>query len=113
MQMDAMNRWLEAARKLPGTGQGRHFPEEMRADAVRLATARVKAGARKVEVCQQLGISTKTMRDWEKRPVRRKRGALVPVRVVTELPPPVRLYMGRGHAELTLEQLAELLWRVR
>jgi transposase-like protein len=113
MQMDAMNQWLEAARKLPGTGQGRHFPAAMRADAVRLAAGSVKAGARKVEVCRQLGISTKTMRDWEKRPVRLKRGALVPIRVVAEVPLPVRLYVGGGHADLTLNQLAELLGRVR
>lgn len=99
MQMDAMNQWLEAARTLPGTGQSRHFPAEMRADAVRLANARVKAGAGKVEVCRQLGISTKTKRDWGKRPVRRKRGALVPVRVVAEAPLPVWLYVGGAHAD--------------
>ncbi len=102
MRIELLDQWGDAARKLPGKAQGRRYPGRMRARAVQLAAAARAAGVRQAEVCRRLGIPDVTLSKWM------RRVDLVPVEVIAE-ESPVRLSIGIGHAEVSLDQVAQLL----
>lgn len=85
-------------------GTRRRFTEEQRQAGVALATRAIAAGIGRMEVCRRMGISECTLRQWETR--RRK---LIPVHVVAApVEEPVRVFIGRVEAQLSVAQLVEL-----
>jgi hypothetical protein len=105
--MELLDQWGEAAQRIPGKGPGRRYPAGMRASAVRLASTALAAGVRPGEVCRRLGIPDVTLRVWM------RQVKLVPIEVVPEGHPGVRLCIGSGHAEVSIEQLSQLLGMAR
>ena len=106
MRIDAMERWRETAAVLPGVKQGRRYPEHLRVAAMELATAAVSSGMRLAEVSQRLGVPEVTLKAWH------RRRALVPVEIVEDRPVSVRVHLGGGHADLSIDQFAAVLRRL-
>lgn len=107
MSTQAMELWADAARRTTRQGRSRRFTPEMRAAGTRLASAALASGLKKSEVSRRLGISEPTLNAWV------GDRSFLEVEVVRDPIPPIRLFLGRGHADLTAEQLSHLLWGSR
>ena len=96
----------------PATERGslRRFTEEQRQAGLALASRMSARGMKPSVISRQLGISEQTLRQWKKR----KKRSLVPLRVVAEerVEEPVRVFLGRMAAELSVAQFAELARRL-
>ena len=104
--MEAMERWKAAAGELTGEGRGKRYPQAMRRAAVTLAEEAAARGMRQAEVCRRLGVPDVTLKAWS------RRREFVRVEVVEDTPECVRVVMGGGYAEMTLDQLAGVLRRL-
>ena len=89
------------------TGKGPRFNAEQRQAGQLLARRAIAAGMRHAEICRCMGISDQTLRDWAKR-----KRVLVPLQVVEAAEEPVRMFIGRMEAQLSVAQLAELARRL-
>jgi hypothetical protein len=106
VERGALERWRDAAAKLPGKRQGKRYPASMKAAAVELAREAAASGMATLQVCRGLGIPEVTLKAWG------RTRELVPVVVVENQLEGVRLMVGGGHADLTVAQLADLLRRL-
>ena len=99
--------WREGVERV-GPRRGRRYTRELKEEALRLLQVAARRGIGQAEACRMLGLPESTLASWHGK----KRGStFVPIKLV-EVQPRVEVRVGAASAELSMEQLADLVKRL-